>query len=81
MSSYPPGRFVEEFSRRTRQNLRDIANSHSVTYKDTALISSLLALFVLPHERADDPTFLAGLLKEYRLFPLEEIVKVLRVLP
>ena len=81
MSSFPPGRFVREFSRRTHKNLQDIMNRQLVSYEDTALISSLLAVFVMPHERADDPTFLADLLAEYRQFPLEEIVKVLRVAP
>jgi hypothetical protein len=81
MSSFPPGQFVREFSRRTYKNLQDIMDRHPVSFEDTALIASLLAVFVLPHERADDPTFLAGLLEEYRQFPLEKIVKVLRVVP
>ena len=57
-------------------------NGQLVSYEDTALISSLLAVFVMPHERADDPTFLADLFGGIPFsFPLEEIVKVLRVAP
>jgi hypothetical protein len=72
MAAYPPNRFVQEFSKRTHQNLRDIKARRLVTYKDTALISSLLAVFILPHERADDEIFMTNLLSEYNKHPLEK---------
>jgi len=81
MTSYPADRFVQEFSRRTFQNLHDIKAERPVSSKDTALISSLLAVFVLPHERASDAAFMADLLSEYHQYPLQEIVKVLRIVP
>ena len=81
MAAYPDDRFVQEFSRRTYQNLQDIKAERQVSYTDTALISSLLAVFVLPKERADDPNFMAELLSGYEEYPLSEIVKVLRPSP
>ena len=81
MAAYPPNHFVQEFSKRTHQNLRDIKAERQVSFADTALISSLLAVFVLPHERADDAKFMAELLSGYDQHPLESIVKVLRIVP
>lgn len=78
MAAYPPHRFVQEFARRTHQNIRDIKVDRPASFHDTALISSLLAVFVLPHERADDPTFMADLLADYDQRALHEIVTVLR---
>src|SRR5258708_1010162 len=54
MASYPPGKFVQEFAKRTHENLLDLRKNRPFSHKDTALIGSLLAVFVLPHERADD---------------------------
>jgi hypothetical protein len=81
MASYPSDQFVQEFSKRTSQNLRDIKAGRPIQFEDTALIASLLSVFVLPHERADDPSFMVNLLSEYIEHPLEKIVKVIRVVP
>jgi hypothetical protein len=81
MAAYLQGRFVQEFSKRTGQNLHDIKGKRVITFDDTALISSLLAVFVLPHERADDQSYMAELLKCYSAHPLERIVTVLRAMP
>ncbi len=81
MAAYSSERFVQEFANRTCENLRAISEKRRVVYEDTALISSLLAVFVLPHERADDPMFMEDLLLKYREHALEEIVEVRRIKP
>lgn len=81
MAFYPDGKFMTEFARRTLANLRALSASNDA-YQDTALLSSLLAVFVLPHERADPETpFMAELLSSYGGYALDEIVEVLRRKP
>jgi hypothetical protein len=79
MTSYPRDRFVQEFARRTHQNLRDIKAGRPIGFEDTALVSSLLAVFVLPHERADDAGFMEELLANYDQRSLDDVVRVLRI--
>jgi HEPN pEK499 p136 len=62
---YPQGRFVQEFARRTRDNLRHVQEGWKIKWEDTALVSFLLAVFVLPHERVDEDKFMAKLLVDY----------------
>lgn len=72
---------MTEFARRTLANLRALPASKDA-YQDTALLSSLLAVFVLPHERAGRETpFMAELLSSYSGYPLDEIVHVVRRQP
>lgn len=78
MAFYPDGKFMTEFARRTLANLNALSATNDA-YQDTALLSALLAVFVLPHERVDtDEPFMAELLSSYREYPLDEIVQVLR---
>jgi HEPN pEK499 p136 len=65
VASYPQGRFVQEFARRTLANLRDVRHERVIEWQDTALVSFLLAVFVLPHERVDEGKFMAKLLVDY----------------
>ena len=81
LASYPPGKFVQEFAKRTHENLLDLRKNRPLSHKDTALIGSLLAVFVLPHERADDREFMRGLLDGFDRRELEDIVRVLKIKP
>lgn len=76
MSAYSGGRFIQEFASRTRHNLRRARQKKALTYQDTFLISSLLAVFVLPHERADSDSVMAEILKDYGR-DLDKVVKII----
>jgi hypothetical protein len=77
MSAYEDGKFVYEFARRTHENLRDVRHGRVLKYNDTALLSFLLAVFVLPQERAEQDGFMVQILKDYD-GDLNEVVTVLR---
>ncbi len=78
MTSYPNGRFIQEFARRTVRNMSDIEGDRPISYEDTALIGFLLAVFVLPHERGESGKYMADILRDYGRANLEEVVKILR---
>lgn len=80
MSYYPNGHFVREFARRTRQNFEAIGAGEKLQWQDTALISFLLAVFVLPHERTDQDKYMVDLLKASPI-PLENVVEILKRRP
>jgi hypothetical protein len=75
VASYPQGRFVQEFARRTLANVRDVRHHRVIEWQDTALVSFLLAVFVLPHERVDEDKFMAKLLADYP----EDLGKVVEI--
>jgi hypothetical protein len=77
MTSYPEGHFVQEFSRRTLDNIQAARYGRAIEWRDTALVSFLLAVFVLPHERIDEDKFMASLLEAYP-HDLAEVVKIIR---
>lgn len=65
MSYYPEnGKFLTEFARRTLQNLEAIQSGERVKWDDTALMSFLLAVFVVPQDRSGSD-FMAELLTSY----------------
>jgi hypothetical protein len=78
MPSYPDNRFIQEFARRTAQNLRDVNAGRPLQHNDTALIGFLLAVFVLPHERDGSGQFMAEILSAYGKSNLEKVVTILR---
>jgi hypothetical protein len=81
MAFYPEGKFVYTFAHRTLENLVSVRREEPLKFKDTALLSFLLAVFVLPDERlsGDDKGFMADLLKRYDdKEPLSETVEILR---
>ena len=75
MASYPQGRSIQEFARRTLANVRDVRYGRAIEWQDTALVSFLLAVFVLPHERIDEDEFMAKLLVDYP----EDLGKVVEI--
>lgn len=77
MASYPQGRFVQEFAWRTLANVRDVRDRRAIEWHDTALVSFLFAVFVLPHERVDEDKFMAKLLDGYSE-DLEKVVEIVR---
>jgi hypothetical protein len=79
MAFFPDSRFIQEFARRTRTNILNTELDHPITNKDTALIGSLLAVFVLPHERGDADKFMAEILRDYRE-DINEVIEVVRLL-
>lgn len=81
MACYPENRFAQEFAKRTLKNLRDIKVKRPLEFQDTALLNAMLAVFVLPHERSDDQSFMSELLEGYDKRELDEIVTVLRQSP
>lgn len=52
MACYPQNQFTQAFAKRTLRNLRDNKSGRKLEFQDTALLKSMLAMFVLPHERA-----------------------------
>jgi hypothetical protein len=78
MVSYPHGKFIQEFAIRTLSNLEKIGERRAPPYEDTALIGSLLAVFVLPHEREAGGKFMAEILSDYGNNQLKKVVEVLR---
>lgn len=76
MSAYVDGRFIQEFAKRTSHNLRRARQKKPLAYQDTFLISSLLAVFVLPHERADSDSFMVEILQDYGQ-DLDKVVKII----
>jgi HEPN pEK499 p136 len=75
VASYPQGRFVQEFARRTLANVCDVSHERVIKWQDTALVSFLLAVFVLPQERVDEDKFMAKLLVDYP----EDLGKVVEI--
>jgi len=80
MAYYPNGRFVGEFARRTSENIEAIAAGERLQWEDTALISFLLAVFVLPHERSEAKSYMADIVAAYPQ-PLEKVVRTVRFRP
>jgi len=78
MSSYPDGKFIKEFAHRTSVNLFALGEGRVIPHEDTALISSLLAVFVLPHEREVGGKFMSEILLGYGTVELKKVVEVLR---
>lgn len=80
MAHYPDRHFIKEFAKRTLENFQAIKSGEKTKWDDTALISFLLAVFVVPHERADQDKYMAELLKAYPA-PLKDVVEILRERP
>lgn len=77
MAYYPNGSFVREFARRTLANLQAIEADRPLEWNDSALVSFLLAVFVVPQERSEPDVFMATTLKGYS-GNLDEIVEIVR---
>ncbi len=79
MSFYPDGHFIKEFAGRTVQNIEAMRLGKEIKWQDTALMSFLLGVFLLPHERAGEDKYMVELLKAYSK-PIDSVVKTLRTL-
>jgi HEPN pEK499 p136 len=77
MAYYPKGHFIREFARRTLENIEAMRAGEKIEWPDTSLVSFLLAVFVLPHERSDEDRYMAELLKSYPPH-WEKVVEIVR---